>query len=360
VSAHSPSNPWWSIAFPVLGVATLAATWGRDVPTWVMVIVALSTGLNVLTAVHHAEVIAAKVGEPFGSLTLALAVTVIEVALILTIMLGGGEDAATLARDTAFAAVMIIYTGLVGTCLLIGTIKHHVQAFHPRGAAGALGATTVLVTVTLVLPSFTRSSEGPTLTTSQLLFFAFIALCLYGTFVVFQTSRHRNYFVPEQDEDSADVVAPTNRTTLVSLLMLLLCLVDVVGLTKVLSPTLKDAVASAGAPTSSVGVIIALLVLAPETLAAVRAAAANQLQTSMNLAFGSAMASIGLTIPAIAVASLFTDLELQLGLSGSEIVLMALTVVTTILTVLPGRVTVMQGAIHLSIFATFLFLAISP
>src|SRR5690349_2041481 len=263
-----------------------------------MVIVAISTGVNVLCAVHHAEVIAAKVGEPFGSLTLALAVTIIEVALILTIMLGGGEDAATLARDTAFAAVMIIYTGLVGTCLLIGTIKHHVQAFHPRGAAGALGATTVLVTVTLVLPSFTRSSEGPTLTTAQLLFFAFIALCLYGTFVVFQTSRHRNYFVsdqdsedPDEDEDSVGALQPTTRTTQVSLLMLMLCLVDVVGLTKVLSPTLKDAVASAGAPTSSVGVIIALLVLAPETLAAVRAAAANQLQTSMNLAFGSAVRS---------------------------------------------------------------------
>jgi Ca2+:H+ antiporter len=325
-----------------------------------MAFVALATGAAVLVAVHHAEVVAAKVGEPFGSLILAIAVTVIEVALILTIMLGGGEDAATLARDTAFAAVMIIYTGLIGTCLLIGTIKHHVQSFQAPGAAGALSAATVLVTVNLVLPRFTKSTSGPTLSTSQLLFFAFIALCLYGTFVIFQTIRHRHYFMLEEGEDPEHVVPPSGRTTRVSLGMLVLCLVAVVGLAKVLSPTLKEAVTAIGAPTSSVGVIIALLVLAPETLAAVRAAAANQLQTSMNLAFGSAMASIGLTIPAIAVASLFTDLELQLGLSNSEIVLLILTVVTSILTVLPGRVTVMQGAIHLSIFATFLFLAVSP
>ncbi len=359
MSAHAPSNPWWTVAVPVVAVLMLVATWGRDLPGVVMAVVALATGAAVMVAVHHAEVVAAKVGEPFGSLILAIAVTVIEVALILTIMLGGGEDAATLARDTAFAAVMIIYTGLVGICLLIGTIKHRVQTFHPRGAAGALSAATVLVTVTLVLPRFTKATEGPTLSTAQLLFFAFIALCLYGTFVLFQTVRHRHYFVPEEDEEVA-VEPPSTRVTQLSLGMLVLCLVAVVGLAKVLSPTLKDAVSAIGAPTSSVGVIIALLVLAPETVAAVRAAAANQLQTSMNLAFGSAMASIGLTIPAIAVASLFTDLELQLGLSNSDIVLLFLTVVTSILTVLPGRVTVMQGAIHLSIFATFLFLAVSP
>jgi len=359
VSAHAPSNPRWTVAVPLAAVLTLVLTWHRDLPGAVMAIVAIATGAAVMVAVHHAEVVATKVGEPFGSLILAIAVTVIEVALILTIMLGGGEDAATLARDTAFAAVMIIYTGLIGICLLIGTIKHHVQAFHPRGAAGALSAATVLVTVTLVLPSFTSSTEGPTLSTAQLLFFALVALCLYGTFVFVQTIRHRNYFLGDVDDDE-HIEPPSARTTRVSLAMLLLCLVAVVGLAKVLSPTLKDAVASVGAPTSSVGVIIALLVLAPETVAAVRAAAANQLQTSMNLAFGSAMASIGLTIPAIAVASLFTDLELQLGLGGADIVLLALTVVTTILTVLPGRVTVMQGAIHLAVFATFLFLAVAP
>lgn len=359
MSAHAPGNPLLTLAIPPLGVVLLGVAWGQELPRVVLLLIAGVMAAAVVVAVHHAEVVAAKVGEPFGSLVLAVAVTTIEVALILTIMLGGGEDAATLARDTAFAAMMIICTGLIGMCLLVGTVKHRVQSFHPGGATGALGAVTVLMTVTLVLPTYTTSTEGPTLSTAQLLFFALVALVLYATFVFFQTSRHRHYFVPD-DDDAADAQPPSDRVTRTSLLMLVLCLVTVVGLAKVLSPTLKDAVEAVGAPTSSVGVIIALLVLAPETLAAVRAAAANQLQTSMNLALGSAMASIGLTIPAIAVASLFIDLELQLGLGGSEIVLLALTVVATMMTVQHGRVTVMQGAIHLSIFATFLFLAVNP
>ena len=360
MSAHVPTNSWPNLLVPPLGVLLLALAWERDLPDLVLGFIAIVMGAAVMVAVHHAEVIAAKVGEPFGSLVLAVAVTTIEVALILTIMAGGSEDAATLARDTVFAAVMIIYTGLIGLCLLVGTVKHRVQEFHSRGAIGALGGATVLVVVNLVLPSYTRSTEGPTLSTSQLLFFAAVALALYGTFVFFQTIRHRHYFAPDEGEDPEEVEPPSARVTRASLVMLLLCLVTVVGLAKVLSPTMKDVVESVGAPISSVGVIIALVVLAPETVAAVRAAANNQLQTSMNLALGSAMASIGLTIPAIAVASLFVDIELQLGLGGSEVVLLALTVVSTMMTLMHGRVTVMQGAIHLSIFATFLFLAFNP
>ncbi len=378
---HAPGNPAWTVVAPALGLVLLVATWGRDLPTAVMSLVAVVMMAAVVAAVHHAEIVAVRVGEPFGTLILAVAVTVIEVALILTIMLGGGDDAATLARDTAFAAVMIIVNGIVGTCLLVGTIRHHEQDFKSSGATGAVGALTVLVTLTLVLPTFTRSTEGPTLSTPQLLFMALIAVVLYGVFVFVQTIRHRHYFLPDAPEgpegesdtddtddtddadDADDVVAhpvPTERAARLSLGLLVVCLVSVVGLAKVLSPTLKDAVAAVGAPVSSVGVLIALLVLAPETLAAVRAAAANRLQTSMNLAFGSGMASIGLTIPAIAVASLFVDTPLELGLGGTEIVLLVLTIANVILTVQLRRVTVLQGAIHLSIFAAFLFLAVSP
>jgi Ca2+:H+ antiporter len=325
-----------------------------------MAVVASVMVVSVVAAVHHAEIVALKVGEPFGTLILAIAVTVIEVALILTIMLGGSGEAATLARDTAFAAVMIICNGIVGLCLLVGTIKHHTQLFKTKGAAGALGALTVLVTLTLVLPTFTTTTDGPTLSTPQLLFMALNALVLYGVFVFVQTIRHRHYFLPDEADEDGVPDPPSDRAGWTSMGLLVLCLVAVVGLAKVLSPTLTDAVDAVGAPVSSVGVLIALLVLAPETVAAVRAAAADRLQTSVNLAYGSGMASIGLTIPAIGVASLFIDTELELGLGPTEIVLLALTVATSIITVMLGRVTVLQGAIHLSVFSAFLFLAVAP
>ena len=360
MSAHGPRNPAWSLAVPPAGFVLLGLTWGGAVPGWAQFVVVLVLVANVVVAVHHAEMVAARVGEPFGTLVLAVSVTVIEVALILTLMIGGSDDAAALARDTVFAAVMIIYNGVLGVCLLVGTLRHRVQTFHPRGAAGALGAVTVLVTLTLVLPSYTRTSEGRTFSTAQLLFMSGLALGLYGTFVFFQAIRHRHYFLPEAEEGDGEADKPPTRTAWTSFGALLVSLVTVVGLAKVMSPTLKDAVAWAGAPVSSIGVVIALLVLAPETMAAVRAAAANRLQTSMNLAFGSAMASIGLTIPAIAVASLFLDVTLTLGLATADVVLLALTVVTSVITLQHGRVTVMQGAIHLTTFAAFLFLAVVP
>lgn len=360
MDAPGPRNPVWSLAVPPVALLLLGLTWRGHLTGWATAVVVVGLLFSVVVAVHHAEMVAAKVGEPFGTLVLAVSVTVIEVSLILTIMLGGSAGTAALARDTVFAAVMIIYNGVLGVCLLVGTLKHRVQTFHPRGAAGALGAVTVLVTLTLVLPAYSSTSKGPTFTTAQLLFMSALTLGLYATFVFFQAIRHRHYFLPEDRDQDGEVDPPMARTTWTSFVMLLLCLVAVVGLAKVLSGTLSDGLEAIGAPVSSVGVAIALLVLAPETMAAIRAAAANQLQTSMNLAFGSAMASIGLTIPVIAVASLFLDVTLVLGLTQTNIVLLALTVVTSIITLQHGRVTVMQGAIHLTTFAAFLFLAVVP
>ena len=361
----SPTNPPWSLAVPAVGLVTLGATWGRDLPSLVAGLVGAVLVVSVLAAVHHAEIVAARVGEPFGTLTLAVAVTVIEVALILTLMLTEADDAETLARDTAYAAVMVILTGVTGACLLVGTIKHHAQDFKASGASGAVSALTVLVVLTLVLPRFTTSTNGGTYTTAQLLVMAAIALVLYGVFVFVQTTRHRNYFVPDAPEDDEDDTEeahprPSAGTTRASLALLVVCLVSVVGLAKTLSPTLKELVSTVGAPASTVGVVIAVLILAPETLAAVRAAAANRLQTSMNLALGSGLASIGLTIPSIAVASLVLDVPLELGLTAPEIVMLTLAVFVSGMTVQRGRVTVLQGTIHLSVFAAFLFLAFVP
>ena len=366
---RSPALSWTTVV-PPLAVVVLALTWGRTFDGTlggvVVALVAVVLGAAVLAAVHHAEVVAHRVGEPFGSLVLAVAVTVIEVALIVTLMVSGGEGTSTLARDTVFAAVMITTNGIVGLSLLVGSIRHGIPAFNAEGTGGALATVVTLATLCLVLPSFTTSVPGPQLSGGQLAFAAVASLVLYAAFVVNQTVRHRDFFLPVPtegsdalDEDShAD--PPSDRTAYVSLGLLLASLVAVVGLAKVESPAIEKAVATAGFPQSFVGVVIALLVLLPETLAAVRAARRERIQISLNLALGSAMASIGLTIPTIAVASIWLDGPLLLGLDPTQITLLAVTVVASVLTIVPGRATRLQAAVHLVLLAAFLFLAVNP
>jgi Ca2+:H+ antiporter len=351
----------WTIAVPVLAVLLLAVTWGSKPATVVLVVAGAFLAGAVLAAVHHAEVVAHRVGEPFGSLVLAVAVTVIEVALIVTLMVSGGSETSTLARDTVFAAVMITCNGIVGLSLLVGALRERVASFNAEGTATALATVATLATLSLVLPTFTTSRPGPEFSPAQLAFAAGASLALYGLFVVVQTVRHRDYFLPvdaaEPDEHAAP---PSDRETFISLAALLVALVAVVGLAKTESPAIEDAVASIGAPHSAVGVVIALLVLLPETLAALRNAHRKRVQVSFNLALGSAMASIGLTIPVIAIASIWLEGPLVLGLGATQMVLLAITVVVASLTVLPGRATVQEGGVHLVLFAAFLFLAVNP
>jgi len=344
----------------VLAALLTAATWGSKPGTVVLVLAGAFLAAAVLSAVHHAEVVAHRVGEPFGSLVLAVAVTVIEVALIVTLMVSGGSDTETLARDTVFAAVMITTNGIVGISLLIAALREGTASFNAEGTATALATVCTLAVLCLVLPTFTIGASGSEFTGDQLAFAAVASLTLYGLFVVVQTVRHRDYFVPEHAglEDHAD--PPSDRAALTSVGLLLLALIGVVGLAKLESPSIEDAVASIGAPQSAVGVLIALLVLLPETLAAVRNARRNRMQTSFNLALGSAMASIGLTIPVIAVASIWLEGPLVLGLGSTQIVLLAITAVVSALTVLPGRATLQEGGVHLVLFAAFVFLALSP
>lgn len=355
----------WTAAVPVLGVLLLACTWGRELPGGIVALVTAVLAGAVLAAVHHAEVIAHRVGEPFGSLVLAVAVTIIEVALIVTLMADGGDKSSTLARDTVFAAVMITCNGIVGLCLLTAALRHRVAVFNPEGTGAALATVATLATLSLVLPTFTTSKPGPEFSTSQLTFAALASLVLYGLFVATQTVRHRDYFLPvTKDGDVLDTddhaEGPSARTALISLGLLALALVGVVGLAKGVSPTIESGVESAGLPHAVVGVIIALLVLLPETIAAVRAARRNRVQTSLNLALGSAMASIGLTIPAVAIASVWLTGPLVLGLSSTHMVLLLLTVGVSTLTVVPGRATLLQGGVHLVLFAAYLELAMNP
>jgi Ca2+:H+ antiporter len=354
-------TPWWAWVWPALAWAMMAiiALLGAGGPIAVLA-GAILIG-TVFAAVYHAEVVAHRIGEPFGTLVLAVAVTVIEVALIVSIMLGFAADKAGLARDTVFAAVMIVCNGIVGLCLLAGGVRHHEQGFQLQGASAALAVLAALTVLTLVVPNFTTSTPGPTFTDSQLIFAGLVSLVLYGSFVFIQTVRHRDYFLPpEAGSDDVHAPPPSNTVALISAALLGVALIGIVGLAKSLTPALETIIAWLGAPKAVVGIAIALLVLLPESVAALRAASANRLQTSLNLALGSALASIGLTIPAVAVVSILLGQPLALGLGVKDMVLLALTLLVGVITLGTGRTTVLQGIVHLVIFATFLFLAVVP
>lgn len=354
--------PIWTWVSPLAGWLLLAAALGFAHPLFN---IAIGLGLIacVLAAVHHAEVVAHRVGEPFGTLVLALAVTVIEVALIVSLMLAGGDSTAALARDTIFAAIMIILNGMVGICLLVGGSRHGEQVFGLYGVNAALATLAAMSVITLILPNATTTIAGPIYSSSQLVMIAIASLTLYGAFVLVQTVRHRDYFLPEGQaarDEAVHADPPSLSTAMTSGGLLIVCLGAVVLLAKALSPTIESAVSSAGAPKAVVGIIIAAIVLLPESLAALKAARYNRLQTSLNLALGSALASIGLTIPAVAIVALATGWTLVLGLDHKGMVLLALSLLVATLSLGTGRTTVLQGAVHLVIFAVYLFTTIVP
>jgi Ca2+:H+ antiporter len=352
--------PLWAILFPAVGVpAVLASIYAMG--TIGTIVAALLLIGSVVSAVHHAEVVAHRVGEPFGTLVLAVAVTVIEVSLIVSLMLSGSGDVAALARDTVFAAIMIILNFIVGLCLLTGGLKHGEQRFTLRGISAALATLAALVVLSLILPNYTTSAAGPVYSPSQLVFVAIVSLVLYGTFVLVQTVRHRDYFLPAGNiEPEEHAPPPSDRTAWTAFGVLLIALVVVVMLAKGLSAQVETAILAAGLPLGIVGVVIAALVLAPESLAAYNAARQNRLQTSLNLALGSALASIGLTIPAVAIVSLVMGLPLAMGIDPKGMTLLALSLFVTTISLGTGRTTVLQGVVHLVIFAAYLFTTIIP
>lgn len=348
--------PIWSILVPFLALAGLA--FGKPEGLTLPLILAALLGLAVMAAVYHAEVLAHYLGEPFGTLVLALAVTVIETSLIVSIMFSDG--APTLARDTLIAAIMITINGIVGVCLLAGGRRHHEQGYTQSGVSAGLAMLAVLAVLTLVLPNYTTSADGAFYSRAQLAYAAVISLIVYGTFVVAQTIRHRDHFLYPEEDDHAHEAPVTRGKALMAAAMLVVALVGVVLLAKALSPSIEAGVAAIGAPQATVGIVIAALVLAPEGFAALRAARLNRVQSSLNLAIGSALATIGLTIPAVAVMALVMGLQLELGLSMLSTVLLALTLLVASITLGTGRTTVVQGVVHLVIFATYLFTTLVP
>jgi Ca2+:H+ antiporter len=351
--------PWWTIASPLLAAAILAGA-ALGLGSYYQILMALGVAASVFAAVHHAEVVAHRVGEPYGTLVLALAVTLIEVALIVSLMIAGGEEASGLARDTVFAAVMIILNGIIGLCLLVGGIMHREQQFSLDGVSAALVALAAIAVMTMVFPNFTTTTPGPFYSSGQLVLIAIVSLVVYGTFVFTQTVGHRQYFLEGDPRPEHDAHVPGNAATAASSVLLLMCLVAVVLLAKMLAPGLETAVARLGAPNAVVGVVIAGIVLLPEGLAALRAARQNRLQTSLNLALGSALASIGLTIPAVGALSVWLHSRLMLGIDAKSMVLLLLSLLVSMLVLRTGRTIILHGVVLLVIFAVYLFTTVVP
>jgi Ca2+:H+ antiporter len=365
MSAHGPM-PRSAWIFPALAVLFFAAATALGVTftpsagglVFAVVLLVILFG-TVFAAVHHAEVIAEKIGEPYGTLLLTLAVTVIEVALIETIMLGE-KPAPTLARDTVFAVVMIVCNGLVGVCILAGGLRYREQDVQITGSNLYLSVLTVLATITLIMPNYTLTTPGPVYSAAQLGFVSVVTVMLYGVFLYTQTIRHRDYFISEAAGVANDGTHASNRTLLLSVLLLLVSLLAVVLLAKKFSLVVDAGAALIGAPPAFAGILVALLILLPESVAAISAARKNDLQKSINLALGSSLATIGLTIPAVAAAAYTLDKQLVLGLDVQDMVLLVLTFILSMLTFGTGRTNILFGLVHLVVFAVFVFLVFVP
>ncbi len=317
---------------------------------------------------HHADELAELLGEPYGTLILTISVISIEVAAIAAIMLNGSANP-TLARDTMLAVLMIVLNGMVGLCLLVGGWRHIQQDFNLEGARAFLAVLITLATITLVLPRFTISTPDPSLTPLQGIMFATITIALYGTFLAIQTMRHRGFFT---EPNTADHVAREHaaeagghhsvsvRSVLYHAAFLVLTLLPIVLLSKKLAVLVDHGIDELGAPEALGGLAVAILVLSPEGMAALRAAHANHLQRAVNICLGSALSTIGLTVPAVLLIGLFSGIHVILGLEPTEVLLLLLTLMLSILTFGVTRTNVLQGAVHLVVFVVYLLLIFNP
>lgn len=354
--------PAWCIAAPLAGAVLVAAKFAHVIDSGhaiVLVLAVAMLGGAVFAAVHHAEALAVKIGDPLGSILLALAITALEVGLIISVMVSSASGGSAVARDTVFAVVMIVLNGILGLCLIVGGVKHFAQEFKLQGAAGTLSVIATLSIVALILPNYTLASPIGTFNAPQLLVIGLASLVLYLLFVFVLSVRHKDDFVA-LDDHSDHGTPPNTRTVVISAVLLVVSLAVVILLAKTLTPSVEGMVAHLGLPHALVGVVIAMVVLLPEGMTAVKAARQNRLQASLNASLGSAAASIGLTIPIVGTASVLLGQELTLGIDQEGTVLLMLTLFVATLTFATGRTTILQGAVHVFIFAVFLLLSAIP
>ncbi len=325
------------------------------------------------TVVRHAEEIAHRVGEPYGTLVLTMSVTIIEVSFIVVVMLSSDADS-TLARDTIFAVIMITLNGVAGLCILLGGMRHNEQTYNLHGARAFLAVIMPLSVIALVLPNYTTTTEGPTLSHVQAIVFGILTVLLYGVFLAIQTVRHAGFFTDPVDEGDGEASSEeepafvhdeehghtAQTSTLYHTVLLLLALLPVVLLTEELAHIVEDGIEASGLPSAVAGVLVAILVLSPEVMGAVRASLNNQLQRAVNISLGSALATIGLTVPSVLLIGVLSDRHIVFGLPGEEVVLLILTLIVASLTFNGPRTNILQGAVHLVLFVVYAVLLFNP
>jgi Ca2+:H+ antiporter len=362
-----PVLAWLSVAlFLVFGSSWMSALASPAVGIGLFVWLFLAIIWVAFGVVHEAEELAEMLGEPFGTLILTLSIVLIEVALISAVMISA-QDASTLARDTMFAVLMIVLNGVVGLGLLIGGAHHHEQSYNLQGASSYLAVVIPLSTIALVLPKFTTSTADGSLTSLQAAAFSVLTIGLYGVFLWLQTGRHKGFFVEPAGHDEPVVTEvqtpapPRSRRKLIGhVVMLLVNILPIVILSKSLAKVLDHGIAAMGAPPALGGVVIAMLVFTPEGISALIAIRKNQLTRAVNLCLGGATSTVGLTVPAVLILGLITGQKVVLGLPPASIVLLAATLILSGLTFSGARTTMLEGAVHLSLFAVFLVLVFSP
>jgi Ca2+:H+ antiporter len=352
---------WLTVAaFLAAGPALAAAGTAASILifVWLLAVILWSA----FGVVHEAEELAERLGEPLGTLVLTLSIVIIEVALIAAVMLGA-KAVPTLGRDTMFAVLMIVLNGVVGLGLLIGGLRFHQQSYNLQGASAYLAVIIPLAMIALVLPNFTTTTTAGTLSLVQSIFFSLFTVALYAIFLWLQTGRHRGFFaaVGEQEETAAAPAhAPSSGSTAGHVALLLANILPIVILSKSLAKLLDHGIATIGAPTALGGIVIAMIVFTPEGISALRAVGANQLTRAINLCLGAATSTLGLTVPAVLAIGLFTGQSVTLGVSPANMVLLAMTLVLNTLTFSGTRTTMLEGAVHLSLFFVFLVLVFSP
>jgi Ca2+:H+ antiporter len=346
VAIGSGLNDLTTRALPLLGVFV-----------WLFAVILWSA----MCVVRHADCLAIKLGEPYGTLILTLSAISIEVVMISTAMLHGANNP-TLGRDAIFAVIMIALNGLVGLSLILGGLRYREQHYNIQGVNAYLNVIMALAVLGLVLPNFTTSTSGPTFSTEQGIFFAAVSLLLYAIFLLIQTLRHRGYFLDVKETATAH--SPHHlarvRSTSFHAVMLLLYLVTVIFLAEKFAIPLDNSIEQFHMPQAFGGAVIAALVLSPEGLGGVTASLNNQLQRSVNILFGSVLATIGLTIPAVLMIGLLTKRSVALGVQGGNLPLLLLTLAVSVVTFTSRKTNILQGCIHLLLFAVFVLLIFAP
>jgi Ca2+:H+ antiporter len=317
---------------------------------------------SAICVVRHADCLAIKLGEPYGTLILTLSAISIEVVMISTAMLHGANNP-ELGRDAIFGVVMIALNGFVGLSLLLGGLRHREQYYNLQGVNSYLNVIMTLAVLGLVLPNFTTTTRGPTFSTGQQIFLIVVSLLLYAIFLLIQTMRHRGYFLESNDAMVVESSAHGSlhlRSTAFHTAMLLLYLISVILLAKKFAIPLDNSIEDFGMPQEFGGAMIAALVLTPEGIGAIGATLRNQLQRSINILLGSVLATIGLTIPAVLTIGLVTNRSVTLGVQGGNLPLLLLTLAVSAVTFTSRKTNILQGCVHLLLFAVFVLLIFAP